>query len=66
MVSMWDENKIREMLQNLYLQKGNGGISLLLANVGTHYDLGGTKPQKVIVDITNRVKKFQQLLPTTS
>ena len=63
---MWDENKIREMLQNLYLQKGNGGISLSFANVGTHFDIGGANLRTTSVIITTRVGRFQQPLPTAS
>ena len=68
LVSNWDKNKIREMLQNLYLQKGNGGISLSLSltNDGTHFDIGNTDPWTTIVVINTRVRQFQHMPPTAS
>lgn len=50
------------MIQNLYLQKGNGGISLLLVTLGHALHIAGVDPQKTTMLVTTWVTRFQQPL----
>jgi hypothetical protein len=54
------------MPHNLYLQKENGGISLLLATLGHILDIASRDPQKTTTYVTIWVNQFRKLSLTIS